>query len=156
MASDSFWVVACNKSLWSYLVSFYDRMIERWTGAFVSAHPWVLYINMPWFQKFSRPLVHLMVQDICWGPVNSIQHLPFQASHSSKHKCSVVKTLLHRAKTHSFPGVNRKEEEQRITTTLRRNGYHSCFVIQWVRKISTKEMSFTSQQPNIKNIYSIY
>ena len=86
MASDSFWVVAGNTSLWSYLLSFYQIKIEGWKGAFVSVHSLVLYMNVLWFQKFSGPLVQMMIQDLWWGPVNLVSMGPYMLCNS---------TLLH-------------------------------------------------------------
>ena len=38
-------MVVDNTSLWSCLVTFYQRKIERWKGGFVSVHPWVLKVD---------------------------------------------------------------------------------------------------------------
>ena len=78
------------------------------------------------------------------------QYLHFQSHHPSKHKYSVVQTLLYRAKAHSSYGTSWIEEERSITETLRRNGYSPGFIKQCLKKTSRTEISSTSQQPDLR------
>ena len=56
------------------------------------------------------------------------QYLSFRSHHPTAHKVAVVRTLMTRAENLSSSGVERTEEEERVTDALRGNDYLSGFI----------------------------
>ena len=56
------------------------------------------------------------------------QYLSFGSHHPTAHKVAVVRTLMTRAENLSSSGVERTEEEKRVTDALRGNDYPSGFI----------------------------
>ena len=56
------------------------------------------------------------------------QYLSFRSHHPTAHKVAIVRTLMTRADNLSSSGVERTEEEKRVTDALRGNDYPSGFI----------------------------
>ena len=56
------------------------------------------------------------------------QYLSFGSHHPTAHKIAVVRALMTRAENLSSSGVERTEEEKRVTDALRGNDYSSGFI----------------------------